>query len=128
MLRFSQVDQDLEGPKQSHLPIYTPVSSPSIIHAATSIESSYRQFNSIISSINPITGDLTKWIPPAPNWVKLNFDGSVYHSSSAAGFVLRDEFGSPLIVGARKIHGSNVSIAECTSFKDGLHPSFYKER
>ncbi|XP_004305565.1 PREDICTED: uncharacterized protein LOC101295259 [Fragaria vesca subsp. vesca] len=64
--------------------------------------------------------EIIRWIPPAPNWVKLNFDGSVLSTSGAAGFVIRDSFGVPLVAGARRLHTSSVPITECCALKDGL--------
>ncbi|KAL6194767.1 hypothetical protein ACLB2K_035843 [Fragaria x ananassa] len=64
--------------------------------------------------------DTIHWYPPALNWVKLNFDGSVTSSPAAIGFVIRDSLGNPLVVGALCLNFLSVYVAECCALKDGL--------
>ena len=53
--------------------------------------------------------------------MKLNFDGSVLHSKdSAAGFVLRDRNGVPILGSAKKLGLSTVICAEASGLKAGL--------
>ncbi|KAL6144911.1 hypothetical protein ACLB2K_055601 [Fragaria x ananassa] len=62
------------------------------------------------------------YLQPLPSVVKINFDGSVLQQSSVAavGFVLRDDAGCHVVVAARRIGKTNVSIAEATALKDSL--------
>ena len=54
-----------------------------------------------------------KWKPPDASFVKLNFDGAVSHITSAAiGFIIRDDMGNPLLVGAKKSHYVSVPVTE----------------
>lgn len=57
--------------------------------------------------------DLICWKPPDPNYIKLNFDGSMKHNhQAAAGFVMRDSEGNPLLASAKDIGHSSVLVAE----------------
>ena len=40
-----------------------------------------------------------RWSPPKPSFVELNFDGCVVNQGAAAGFVIGNEKGEPIIVG-----------------------------
>ncbi|KAL6135940.1 hypothetical protein ACLB2K_068165 [Fragaria x ananassa] len=51
----------------------------------------------------------------------INFDGSVCHNkNAAAGFVVRDHEGNPILAGSRCVGNSIVPIAECSALRDGL--------
>ncbi|KAL6217137.1 hypothetical protein ACLB2K_010354 [Fragaria x ananassa] len=64
-----------------------------------------------------------KWIPPPCNLVKLNFDGFVCHNKkAAAGFVVRDHEGNPILAGSRCVCNSSVPIAECSALRDDPPP------
>ncbi|XP_004298011.1 PREDICTED: uncharacterized protein LOC101296373 [Fragaria vesca subsp. vesca] len=92
----------------------------SVIAAAASVGSAYREINNPGSSAPSVEAVCIKWIPPATNWVKLNFDGSVSDASAAAGYILRNSNGNPLVAGARRLYSSNVPVSECLALKDGL--------
>ena len=50
-----------------------------------------------------------KWKPPDTSFAKLNFDGVVSHTTSTAiGFIIRDDMGNPLLVGAKKSYSVSV--------------------
>ncbi|KAL6183128.1 hypothetical protein ACLB2K_044539 [Fragaria x ananassa] len=92
----------------------------SIVYVVASIGASYRNVNGPSVAPTSKAAEIIRWIHYAPNWVKLNFDGSVISTSGAVGFVIRDSFGVPLVAGARRLHISSVPIAECCAVKDGL--------
>ncbi|KAL6125203.1 hypothetical protein ACLB2K_073262 [Fragaria x ananassa] len=54
--------------------------------------------------------------------VKINFDGSVIQQTSdaAAGFILRNDVGCPLIASVRNLGKTTVPIAESTALRDSL--------
>ena len=60
------------------------------------------------------------WTPPAANFVKINFDGSVNGSSAAGGFVIRDEFARPLAAVTRGVGKTSVPTAEAKALRDSL--------
>lgn len=43
--------------------------------------------------VNHISNKLVRWIRPDIDFVKINFDGSLYPGKSAAGFVIRNQMG-----------------------------------
>ncbi|KAL6223662.1 hypothetical protein ACLB2K_002521 [Fragaria x ananassa] len=96
------------------------VTHPTIMHAAAATGSAYRLINKKTLSCSPTNLETIRWIPLTPNWFKLNFDGSVFPTSSAAGFVIRDSAGSLIVSGARRLHNSFVPLAECMALKDEL--------
>ncbi|KAI5324042.1 hypothetical protein L3X38_033115 [Prunus dulcis] len=66
-------------------------------------------------------GDLSiKWKPPPPDWMKLNFDGSVREHMAASGFVIRDWNGNVRLAGAKKLGQVLITVAECLALRDGL--------
>ncbi|KAL6143373.1 hypothetical protein ACLB2K_054068 [Fragaria x ananassa] len=102
------------------------------LHAAASSGNDYRSHNltsggrktnSIGSAIRASSS--IKWLPPPCNLVKLNFDGSVCHNKkAAAGFVIRDHEGNPILAGSRCVGNTSVPIAECSALRDGLFHAF----
>ncbi|XP_024200511.1 uncharacterized protein LOC112203832 [Rosa chinensis] len=92
----------------------------SITLSATSVGYNYRRNNqpasNTASSAIPIM-----WKPPLVSFFKLNFDGSVKaHDRAAAGFIIRDSNGRPILAGTRKLGVTSVPIAEGSALKDGL--------
>lgn len=59
-------------------------------------------------------------MPPSDCFCKLNFDGSVKESVVAAGFVLRDDCGVPVVASARCLGSTSTNVAECLAFGDAL--------
>lgn len=55
--------------------------------------------------------NIIRWHPPDVDFHKMNFDGSVIGTSAAAGFVIRDHHGHPLMAGARKLGQNTFTIA-----------------
>ncbi|KAL6133861.1 hypothetical protein ACLB2K_066094 [Fragaria x ananassa] len=77
-------------------------STPTLVaYAATSIGASFHSVNGPAVAPTSKAAEIICWIPPAPNWVKLNYDEFVLSNSGVAGFVIRDSFGVHLVVGAR---------------------------
>ncbi|KAL6211216.1 hypothetical protein ACLB2K_016443 [Fragaria x ananassa] len=95
-------------------------STTSVIHAVATVGAAYRQVNGSSGLAAASNADVIKWIPLAPYWVKLNFYGSMMNSSAAAGFVIRNSSGDPLVAGPRGLHPSSVPVAECHVLRDGL--------
>ncbi|XP_024171818.1 uncharacterized protein LOC112177794 [Rosa chinensis] len=95
-------------------------------HAAAAAANNYRAHNSIPTVSRARDYGLIRRSPPQEGSVKLNFDGSVDGSNMvAAGFVIRDHSGFPIVAGSRKIGFSSVSVAECSALKDGLLQALY---
>lgn len=68
-----------------------------------------------------------KWKPPDTSFAKLNFDGAVSHTTSAAiGFIIRDDMGNPLLVGAKKSHSLSVPVTEALALREGLSTAFQR--
>ncbi|KAL6218086.1 hypothetical protein ACLB2K_011303 [Fragaria x ananassa] len=84
------------------------------------VGSAYRQVNGSSGLVAASKADVIKWIHHAPDWVRLNFDGSMMNSSDAAGFIIRNFSSDPLVAGARRLHPSSVPVAECHALRDGL--------
>ncbi|XP_070681844.1 uncharacterized protein [Malus domestica] len=63
---------------------------------------------------------LIRWQPPRGDFFKLNFDGSVQNSAAAAGFIIRNEHGEPVIAGARSLGETSINVAECLALRDAL--------
>ena len=91
-----------------------------MIDVAALVGFAYQEINIPGSSTPSEEVVCIKWIPPAPNWVKLNSDGSVSDASAAAGYILRNSDGNPLVASARRLYSSNVHVSECLALKDGL--------
>lgn len=68
-----------------------------------------------------------KWKPPAPLFVKLNFDGSVkYHHQAATNFVLRDGHDISILVSATQLGYVDVLIAEAMALCEGVQQALCK--
>ncbi|KAM5547638.1 hypothetical protein ABKV19_001892 [Rosa sericea] len=92
-----------------------------VVHAAAAAGNSYRAHNPSHMKSFVNNYGLIRWLPPSENKFKLNFDGSVKHDRmAAAGFVIRNHAGSPVVAGTRKIGSTTVLVAECSALKDGL--------
>ena len=61
-----------------------------------------------------------RWYPPPPGFVKLNFDGSLIHSSAAGGFIIRDWTGRLIKAGATYYGDTSILVAEARALRDGL--------
>lgn len=61
-----------------------------------------------------------KYHPPDPNFIKVNFDGSVSLQNAATGFVLRNDQGNVLGGGSFNVDGATISEAEAMALKEGL--------
>lgn len=61
-----------------------------------------------------------KWHPPDTNCLKINFDGSVKDMNAASGFIIRNEFGAPLLAGSRSVGPATVPMAEALALRDAL--------
>ena len=57
---------------------------------------------------------------PYNDFFKLNFDGSVKNSAVAARFIIRNEYGEPMVVGARSLGETTINVAECLALRDAL--------
>lgn len=56
------------------------------------------------------------------NSLKVNFIGSVLHNKrAAAGFMIRDHAGHPILPSSKKIGHSTITIAKALALRDGLH-------
>lgn len=66
---------------------------------------------------------LVQWTPPPPGWLKINFDGSVYHDGSrraSIGGAIRDSNGCILLAFAELTEHSTVGIVEARAMIRGL--------
>ena len=62
-----------------------------------------------------------RWIPPQPEFVRLFFDGSRNHISTAGGFFIRDWTGKLLKVGASYYGEVSIFVAEACALQDGVY-------
>ncbi|XP_024190617.1 uncharacterized protein LOC112194635 [Rosa chinensis] len=70
-----------------------------VVHAAASIGENYRRNNPCLFKGPASTSQVICWLPPPAGFAKLNFNGSVVNNKkAAAGFVIRDHDGSPLLL------------------------------
>ena len=76
------------------------------------------QGSSSTPSINQ--NQFIRWQPPSPGMVKLNFDGSLQGNSAAGGFIIRDQKGEILALGADNYGHTSVLLAESRALRDGL--------
>ncbi|XP_024190369.1 uncharacterized protein LOC112194352 [Rosa chinensis] len=89
--------------------------------SAASVGYNYRRNNQPASKTASSSAIPIIWKPPPVSFFKLNFDGSVKaHGKAAAGFIIRDSNGRPILAGARKLGVTSVPIAEGSALKDGL--------
>ena len=65
-----------------------------------------------LSSTPSKTHDFIRWQSPNPNWIKINFDGSLQNSSSTGGFIIRDWRGKVLNIGTLNYGDSVIIVAE----------------
>jgi len=73
-----------------------------------------------LSSTPSKTHDFIRWQSPNPNWIKINFDGSLQNSSSVGGFIIRDWRGKVLKIGASNYGDSAIIVAEGRALHDGV--------
>ncbi|KAL5715720.1 NAD(+) kinase [Ranunculus cassubicifolius] len=67
-----------------------------------------------------IERQLIHWVPPAPDVVKLNTDGSASNGNAAIGIILRNNEGNLIAGGSRNLGGSSITAAELVAIRDGL--------
>ncbi|CAN6558397.1 unnamed protein product [Malus baccata var. baccata] len=60
--------------------------------------------------------------PPIPSgdFFKLNFHGFVKNSVAAAGFIIRNEYGEPMIAEAWSLGETTINVAECLALRDAF--------
>jgi len=63
---------------------------------------------------------IVQWEPPPPGSVKINFDGSVQHTSAAGGYIIRDCKGMVLRAGSHHYGCASVLMAEAHALRDGM--------
>lgn len=90
-----------------------------IIFLATKLGEEYLNANKNSTKVSK-GNQFIKWILPSRGNLKINFDGSVINSHVAAGFVVRDENGRPILAGARNLGESSNNVAECVALGDAL--------
>ena len=73
-----------------------------------------------LSSAPSKTHHFIRWQPPNPNWIKINFDGSLQNSSSTGGFIIRDWRGKVLNIGTLNYGDSVIIVAEGRALRDGV--------
>jgi len=79
---------------------------------------SYTSKKGICRLENP--NSYVRWHPPPPNFIKLNFDGSLINNSSAGDFYLRDWTGKLIKVGATHYGETSILVAEARALTDGV--------
>ncbi|XP_024172136.1 uncharacterized protein LOC112178182 [Rosa chinensis] len=96
-------------------------SSPAIVAIAASTSQDFLIHNPPVRR-PPDEREHIKWNPPPPDHVKINFDGSVIqqNNNAAIGFVIRDNFGSPVIACAKRIGKANVPLTEAVALRESL--------
>ena len=67
--------------------------------------------------VNP---GVIRWSHPRIGYVKLNFDGSVVSQRAASGFMIRNDLGLPILVGACGVGQSPINVMECSALRDRL--------
>ncbi|KAL6208770.1 hypothetical protein ACLB2K_019715 [Fragaria x ananassa] len=60
------------------------------------------------------------WTPPPPQWVKINFDGSVRSGAATGGFIIRTNSGNPTLVAALNCGRANVLVTEAMALRNSL--------
>lgn len=58
------------------------------------------------------------WTKPMDHFVKINFNGLVCQSLAAAGFIIRDHVGRPVIAGPQNWGENTMSVAEATALRE----------
>jgi hypothetical protein len=97
-----------------------------VIHVAYSIGCDFWNVNHHSQSHKFHDTSPIKWKPLDSSYTKLNFDGSVSRPSAAIGFIIRDNVGNPLIVGAKKSYSLNVPVTEALALREGLSTALQK--
>lgn len=93
-----------------------------VLRAAAQVGRDFWEANATSCTINNSTNQQRiRCKPPEASDVKLNFDGSVKKNAiAAAGFIIRDTYGAPLISGAKKLGLNGVLQAEGLALFSGL--------
>ena len=63
---------------------------------------------------------VVRWEPPPIGMVKINFDGSVLHTSAVGGYIIRDWRGTVLRAGSHQYGCTSVIMAEARVLRDGV--------
>lgn len=63
---------------------------------------------------------LVRWNPLSPEFVKLNFDGSLINSSAAGDFIIRDWTGKLVKAEVHFYDNISIIVAEARALRDGL--------
>lgn len=63
---------------------------------------------------------LIKWTAPSNHALHINFEGYVIGDNAAAGFVIRDSNGCPIVVGTWGIGHNTIYVAESLALRDAL--------
>ncbi|XP_048425065.1 uncharacterized protein LOC125470269 [Pyrus x bretschneideri] len=63
---------------------------------------------------------LIRWQLPRDNFFKSNFDSSVRNFVAATGFILRNDWGEPVMAGARSLGEVTINVVECIALRDAL--------
>ncbi|KAK1316680.1 hypothetical protein QJS10_CPA05g01848 [Acorus calamus] len=88
------------------------VSSPDLIQIADN-------FGINIEDI-PVKTSCVQWLPPAPNWMKANSDGSLTADRGGYGALLRDEMGYFSIGTAGQSNPTSINLLEFQGLLKGL--------
>lgn len=92
-----------------------------VCHAAASTTLQYWHVNPPKHTPKKISRKLIRWHLPDPDYIKLNFDGSVLHNSQVyAGFVLPDYQGNLILASAKIIGHSSIIVVEAMTLREGL--------
>nr|XP_028962208.1 uncharacterized protein LOC114826287 [Malus domestica] len=94
---------------------------PKRTHIASSVGQEFFKADCWPSSIGSLDNDpFIKWHPPDNGFVKLNFDGYVSNAKTGPGFIVRNEDGFVIGVGAFNLNGATINEAEARALKEGL--------
>ncbi|XP_050150476.1 uncharacterized protein LOC126625420 [Malus sylvestris] len=66
------------------------------------------------------SSDIIKWRKPPNLPVKINFDGSIINSVATGGFMIRNELGNPLIVGALNLGQNTINVVEPLALREAI--------
>jgi len=67
-----------------------------------------------------------QWQPPPPGSVKINFDGSILHTSAAGRYIIRDWKGTILRAGSHHYGCAYVPMVEARALQDGVQAATVK--
>ena len=59
--------------------------------------------------------------PPTPGFIKINYDGSLIHSSVVGGSLIHEWTGKLIRVGATYYGQTSLIVAEGSTLRDGVH-------